>query len=209
MSSIDFFINPYGAPAFRKRSSGAIDNLPARSSVFSQFQGQPQADGFSSQATLPVNQSGRDKSDWNKPGWLRSFATAGAGYVAGRQLLNTAGVRQQPAGWTAHLGRVGALTLGVKAFGNYNPFARTSNGAVEPASPDWLMNLLTFGGTIAGLLFLCKRFDFAALLSASSAALGRLRSLPVFSRLWQVLDKLKEAPAAKPNPAFPSAPVFG
>ena len=215
MSSIDFFTNPYGVQAPRNRSSYA---MPARSDIFSRFQGPPRSDVFVSQSAFSANkpgfdqvgvsQAGLNQPGWNKPGWFRSFATAGAGYAAGRQLLQTAGIQQQPAGWLTHLGRVGVLTAGVKTLGSYNPFARTSNEVSEPSSPDWLMNLLTFGSTMAGLLFLCKRFDFAALLNASSSALSTLRGLPVFSRLRQALNKLQETPAIKPNPAFPSKPAF-
>lgn len=189
----------YGASGSRNRSLYGNNSLTDQPGVFSPFQEQLRSDVFVSQFP-PSNNVGLSRPGASKPGWLGSFFKAGAGYVVGRQALQAVGVQQQPTGWLTHLGRVGALTAGIKVLGNYNPFARTSDDAT-PSTPDWLMSLLTFGSTLAGLLFLCKRFDFATLLNAPSSALSALRGFPVFSRLRQALSKLKEAPAAiAPNP---------
>ncbi len=121
-----------------------------------------------------------------KPSWFSSLWQATATYVVGHKILKSTGHIQSGAGWLTHLGSIGALTVGLQTV--KNQFV-TNPDSSEKQTPSWLKGIMAFGGTLAGLLFLCKRFDMNALLNQASES-KTLRDLPAFGRLKEALNLL-------------------
>lgn len=132
-----------------------------------------------------------------KPSVLSSLWQSAAAYIAGRKILQSTG-HLQPGGASimTHLGSIGALAVGLHTL--KKQLAPNAEGS-ETQTPGWLTGLIAFGGTFAGLLFLCKRFDMTALLNQASES-KTLRELPAFGRLQQALGLLHKPQAAQAQP---------
>jgi hypothetical protein len=145
-------------------------------------------DSYGSNATPKASQ---------KPSVLSSLWQSAAAYIAGRKILQSTGHLQPGgAGIMTHLSSIGALTVGLHTL--KNQLTPNTDGS-EKQTPGWLTGLLAFGGTLAGLLFLCKRFDMNALLNQASES-KTLRELPAFGRLQQALGLLHKPEVQQSQP---------